>query len=78
MSLDALPGDWDLYVSLNIEMAMDFLFCDAKSYSETIECSVCRQHVKWVLPFRSLECDLVVKFPAARLCNLYIALLLIT
>ena len=62
-------------------VAVDFLFCDAKWYSKSIECCDCRQHVRWVLPFRSLECDWVVKFPAAGLwafCNLYTALLLFT
>ena len=34
-------------------VAMGFFFCDAKSYSKFIECSDCRQHVRWVLPFRT-------------------------
>ena len=32
---------------------MNFFYCDAKSYFKTVECSDCRQHARWVLPFRS-------------------------
>ena len=38
---------WPLFCS------MDFLFCDAKSFSKSIECSSCRQQVRLVLTFRS-------------------------
>ena len=86
LSFDAMPGDLDLYVYLNIEMAivllqLIFFLVLPSRYSKFIECSDCRQHVRWVLPFCSLESNWVVKFPAARLwavCNLYTALWLFT
>ena len=34
-------------------LAMGFLCCDAESFFKSIECSDCRLHVRWVLPFRS-------------------------
>ena len=58
LTLDALPGDLDLYVYLNFEMAIVWLqlvllCCDAKSYFKSVECIDCRRHVGCVLSLRS-------------------------
>ena len=34
-------------------VAIDLLFCNAKSDCKSVECSDCRQRVRWVLPLRS-------------------------
>ena len=57
LTLNAVPGDLNLYVYLNhldghCSVAMGFLYYDAKSYFNTVECSDCRQHVRCFLPFR--------------------------
>ena len=50
-------GDLDLYLYLNIEMAIIWLqwisFSAMPNRTPNLECSDCRQHVRWVLPFRS-------------------------
>ena len=53
-----MSADLDLYELFehrdgHCSVAMDFLFCDAKLYSKSIECCDCMQHIRWVLPFRS-------------------------
>ena len=50
-------GDLDLYLYLNIEVAivrLQWIFFSAMpNRTPNLECSDCRQHVRWVLPFRS-------------------------